>query len=197
MRPLISITVVFALQLPLLAGCGSGHDAGPARPAAVAARKAVNPADVLGREFVAAVPTVKAGTPAIPVQVKFALHEHPQAGQPASVDLALTPTAGTLDRMSGKVHGEDGLTVVSGEDVPDTQKPPEDVPVRHTVQLLPKQDGIYELTVDVMIDAGGITSTQAFTIPVLAGSGMADLPTTGTVSTPVAAAKPPGNPAAH
>jgi hypothetical protein len=197
MRPLISIAVLFALQLPLLAGCGSGHDARTATTSAPVARKAVNPADTLGREFVAAVASVKAGTPAIPVQVRFALHEHPQAGQPATVDLALTATASTLDRMSGKVHGEDGLTVVSGEDVPDTQKPPEGTPVRHTVQLLPKQDGIYELTVDVTVDAGGITSTQGFTIPVLAGSGMADLPATGTVSAPVTAARPPGTPAAH
>ncbi len=197
MRPLISIAVLFALQLPLLAACGSGHDAGPARPAGPITKRAVNPADTLGRDFVAAVASVKAGTPAIPVQVKFALHEHPQAGQPATVEIALTATAGTLDRMSGKVHGEDGLTVVSGEDLPDTQKPVEGTPVRHTVQLLPKQDGIFELTVDVTVDAGGITSTQGFSIPLLAGSGIADLPTTGTVTAPVTAARPPGSPAAH
>jgi hypothetical protein len=59
------------------------------------------------------------------------------------------------------------------------------------VQVLAKDDGMYEVTVDVSVDSGGILSTQAFTIPVLAGKGIADLPTTGTVSAPVAATKPP------
>jgi hypothetical protein len=45
--------------------------------------------------------------------------------------------------------------------------------------------------VNVSVDAGGIVSTQAFTVPLLAGQGIADLPTTGTVSAPVAATKPP------
>ena len=191
MRILTTLAVCPALALLWLAGCGSGHDAAPAAAATATVKKTVNPADALSRTFVAAVASVKAGTPPIPVQVKFALHDPPQAGAPADLELAVIPTTGTLDRISGKVEGEDGVTVVSGAELPDTQKPIEGTPVHHTVQLLAKQDGIYELTVNVAVDAGGILSTQAFTIPVIAGRGMADLPTTGTVSAPVAATKPP------
>ena len=191
MRILTTLAACPAAALLLLAGCGSGHEAAPAAAATAAVKKPVNPTDELAPTFVAAVASVKAGTPPIPVQVRFALHDPPQAGTPVDMELALIPTTGTLDRIFGKVEGEDGLSVVSGAELPDTQKPLESTPVHHTLQLLAKQDGIYELTVNVSVDAGGILSTQAFTIPVIAGKGMADLPTTGTVSAPVAATKPP------
>jgi hypothetical protein len=192
MRILTRLAGCSALCLALLAGCGSGHDAAPAAAASAAAKKkAAPPPDALSRSLVAAVASVKAGTPPIPVQVKFALHDHPQVGTPVELDLAVIPTVGTLDRVSGKVEGEEGLAVVSGAELPDTQKPQEGAAMHHSLQLLAKQDGIYELTVTVSVDSGGILSTQAFTIPVLAGRGMADLPTTGTVSAPVAATKPP------
>jgi hypothetical protein len=196
MRILTRLAVFSALPLVLLAGCGSGHTPGPAAAAPVV-KKTLNPADALARNLVAAVASTKAGTPPIPVQVKFALHEHPQAGAPTDMDLVLVATAGTLDRIYGTVHGEDGLTVVSGEQLPETQKPLQGAPIHHTVQLLAKQEGIYELTVDVSTDAGGIVSAQAFSIPVLAGNGMADLPTTGTVSAPMAAGKPPAPAPGH
>lgn len=190
MRIFTRLAVCSALSLALLAGCGSGHDAAPAAAAGAAAKKAAPPADPLARSLVAAVASIKAGTPPIPVQVKFALHDHPQVGTPVDMDLAVIPTAATLDRVFGKVEGEEGLAVVSGAELPDTQKPQEGAAVHHSLQLLARQDGIYELTVTVSVDSGGILSTQAFTIPVLAGRGMADLPTTGTVSAPVATTKP-------
>jgi hypothetical protein len=198
MRTLTGLALVSVLQLTLLAGCGSSHKGEPAAAAGPVTKKAVNSTDTtLARTFVAAVASIKPGTPPIPVQVKFALHEHPQPGQPADMDLALIATSGTLDSIVGKVHGEEGLTVVSGDEIPETQKPVEGVPITHTLQVLPKQDGIYELTVDVSVEAGGILSTQAYTIPLLAGKGMPDLPTTGTVTTPVAAGKPPAATPAH
>ncbi|HEY1492804.1 MAG TPA: hypothetical protein VGF35_09265 [Steroidobacteraceae bacterium] len=193
---LTRLAVFSVLPLWLLAGCGSGHHPAPAVAASSAVKKPATPADPLARNLVAAVAILKAGTPPIPVQVKFLLREHPQAGTPADMDIALVPTTGTLDRISAKVDGEEGLAVVSGAQLPDTQKPAEGVAVHHSVQVLAKDDGIYTLTVNVSVDAGGILSTQAFTIPVLAGRGMADLPTTGTVSAPVAA-KPPAAAPGH
>jgi hypothetical protein len=196
MRILTRLAVFSALPVLLLAGCGSGHNDAPAT-AATAVRKAARPIDPLALNLVAAVASVKAGTPPIPVQVKFALAAHPQANEPVDMDVALIAIAGTLDRMFGKVEGEEGLTVVSGADLAETQKPVEDVAAHHPLQILAKQDGIYELTVTVSADAGGILSTQSFTIPVLVGKGMADLPVTGTVSAPVTAAKPPATAPGH
>ncbi len=191
MRILTTLAVCSALSVPL-AGCGSGHQGASAAAASTAVKKAAAPTDELSRSHVAAVASVKAGTPPIPVQVKFSLHDHPQVGTPVDMDLAVIPTTGTLDRVFGKVAGEEGLAVVSGAELPETQKPLEGAAMHHALQLLANKDGIYELTVTVSVDSGGILSTQAFTIPVLAGNGMAELPTTGTVSAPVAATKPAG-----
>jgi hypothetical protein len=196
MRILTRLAVFSALTVLLLAGCG-GHSDAPAAAAAAAVKKAAKPVDPLALNLVAAVASVKAGTPAIPVQVKFALGTYPQVNEPADMDIALIATTGTIDRIFGKVEGEEGLTVVSGADLAETQKPVEEVAAHHPLQILAKQDGIYELTVTVSADAGGVVSTQSFTIPVLVGKGMADLPTTGTVSAPVAAAKPPAAAPGH
>ncbi len=190
MRILTRVAVFALLPLLPLAGCGSGHNAGPAVAASTVVKKSATPPDPLARNLVAALATVKAGTPPIPVQVKFALREHPQAGTPADMDIALVPTSGTLDRISGRVDGEEGLSVVSGATLAGAEKPVEGVAVHHAVQVLAKDDGIYELTVNVSADSGGITSTQAYSIPVLAGKGNRDLPAPGTVSAPVAATKP-------
>ena len=133
--------------------------------------------------------SVKPGTPPIPVQVKFALREHPQASQPAEIDLAIIPASAALDRVFGKIQGEEGLTVVDGEDVPETLKPTDTVPIHHRFKVEAKQDGIYELTVSVSVDSAGLLSTQSYSIPVIIGNGMADLPAPGTTA-PQAAAKP-------
>ncbi|MBS0581144.1 MAG: hypothetical protein JSR36_17960 [Proteobacteria bacterium] len=179
--------VVSGLLLGLLAGCGSGQN--PAATAGPVLKKKLAPSDPLAPYLVAAVASTKAGTPPIPVQVKFALKDHPQAGQPADLELVLTPTAGTLERLSGKVQGEEGLAVVAGETLPVTDKPLEGVPVHHTVQVTASKDGIYELTVEVVADAGGVPSAQSFSIPVVAGQGQADLSVGGTVSAPTVAGK--------
>ena len=99
MRILTTLAVCSALPV-LLAGCGSGHDATPAAAASTAVRKAAAPADPLARSLVAAVASVKAGTPPIPVQVKFSLHDHPQVGTPVDMDLAVIPTTGCRPRSS-------------------------------------------------------------------------------------------------
>jgi hypothetical protein len=194
MRILTRTAVVSGLWLVAAAGCG-GHD-----PAATAAapvtHKAATPADPLAPLLVAAVPITKPGTPPIPVQVKFALKEHPEAGTPADLELVLIPTAGTLERLTGKVTGEEGLTVVSGGAIPDTDKPLDGVPVHHSLSIQAADDGIYVLTVDIEADAGGLASTQSFTIPVIAGKGMADLGG-GTVSAPAVAGKPAAPAPAH
>lgn len=194
MQILTRTAVLAGLLLVCLAGCGSGQN--PSASAAPVVKKKVAPADPLSPFLVAAVASTKAGTPPIPVQVKFALKDHPQPGQAVDLELVLVPTAGTLERLSGKVQAEEGIAIVSGETLPVTDKPLEGVPVHHTVQVTASKDGIYELTVEVVADAGGVPSAQSFSIPVVAGQGMADLGG-GTVSAPTVAGKPSTPAPAH
>ena len=194
MRILTSLIAFSSLPLALLAACGSGHTPDPAAAAPVA-HTAAKAADTPSVTLVAAVASTKAGTPPIPVQVKFALHEHPQAGDATEMDLVLIPRSEAIERVFGTVQGEEGLTVVSGADLAETHKPVEGVPIKYTLKVLAQQDGIYELTATVSVDMGGILSSQIYAIPVLAGRGMADLPAAGTVTAPSVAGKPAAPPA--
>jgi hypothetical protein len=119
------------------------------------------------------------------VQVKFALLARPDVGQPVDIDLSIMPTAGNLDRISGRVEGEEGLELVGSGELEPADKPVENTPIERTLQVLPKKSGIYLLTAAVSVDAGGQVSTQTYSIPVIAGSGIPDLP-----AKPAAAAAP-------
>jgi hypothetical protein len=169
----------------LLAGCGSSHEETPASRAATRAKQALNPKDVLARSLVGAVTTTKPGSSPIPVQVKFALLGRPDVAQPVDIDLSILPTASNLDRIFGKVEGEEGLELVGSGELEPAERPVENTPIQRTIKVLPKHNGIYLLTATVSVDVGGQTSTQTYTIPVIAGTGIPDLPTK-----PVTAAAP-------
>ena len=173
-----TLTLCMAAGL-LMSGCGSRSQQGAATPATrtPAARKAINPADAISANMVSAVPVNK--TPSVPVEVRFEVKDHPQIAQPVAVDLVIVPLSASVDRVSGKVQTEDGLDLLDGEQIPASDRPTEGVPIRHTVRVQPKQDGIFMFSVVVTVDAAGQSSTQTFTMPLIAGSGMPDLPEPG------------------
>ncbi len=176
---------VALLIAALLGGCGSSHNETPASRAATRAKQALNPKDVLARSLVGAVTTTKPGSSPIPVQVKFALRGRPDVAQPVDIDLSILPTASNLDRIFGQVEGEEGLELVGSGELEPAEKPVENTPIERTIKVLPKHNGIYLLTATVSVDVGGQISTQTYTIPVIAGTGIPDLP-----SKPVTAAAP-------
>jgi hypothetical protein len=178
----------------LLGGCGSSHEETPAARAATRAKKALNPQDTLARSLVGAATSVKPGSSPIPVQVKFALLGRPDVAQPVDIDLAIVPTASNLDRISGKVEGEEGLELVGSGELEPADKPVENTPIERTIKVLPKKNGIYLLTAVVSVDMGGQISTQSYSIPVIAGTGIPDLPTkpiTAAAPATTASASPP------
>jgi hypothetical protein len=171
-----------------LAACGSGKEGGAGAGSHVA-KKAVSPAEQLARSLVSGVTQTKPGSAPLPVQVKFALQAKPEPAQPLDVTISIVPTAGNLDRVFGKVEGEEGLELVSSGELEGADRPVENTPIERTVKVLPKQDGIYTLTATVSVDMGGSISSQTYVFPVIAGSGLTDLPA-GTKA--AAAAKPQG-----
>ena len=88
------------------------------------------------------------------------------------------PLTANLDRIYGKVEGEEGLERGRvGASCPGRRSRVEGVPIQHSFKVLPKQDGIYTLTATLSgWTAGGQVSTQAFSIPIIAGRGFPDLP---------------------
>ncbi|HEY1875103.1 MAG TPA: hypothetical protein VGG67_11930 [Steroidobacteraceae bacterium] len=176
----------------LLVGCGwqSSSDAAKSAAAKPATRKALNPADELSRNMVSAVAANKPST--LPIQVKFELRERPYVGQPVELNLAIVPMSASVDRVSGKVEGEDGLEVIEGGQIAATDRPAEGTPIRQLVKVLPHQEGILTVHAVVTVDAGGQTSSETYAIPLIAGGG-ADLPgkATGPATGAAIAAAPP------
>src|SRR5579862_1360731 len=165
------------LLTAFLGACGSGHDGSPNSSGSHLAKKALSPADELQRSLVAGFTQVKPGNTPLPVQVKFALQAKPEPAQPLDVTISIVPTASNLDRVFGKVEGEEGLELVSSGELEGVERPAENTPIERTVKVLPKQDGIYTLTATVSVDMGGSISSQTYVFPVIAGNGLPDLPT--------------------
>ncbi len=119
-------------------------------------------------EMSAAVTTAKGPSP---VNVKFQLAARPEPGKPLTVDFALIPDA-TVSSVAVKFEGESGLTLVSGDQVPEINKPTPNAPIRHSVVVLPKADGIYALTATVTATNEADPRVRAFTIPIISGQGL-------------------------
>jgi hypothetical protein len=176
----------------LLGGCGSHSPGGGAASqtlAKTAAKKSVNSTDELARSMVSAVASNKPST--LPVQVKFELRDRPDVGQPVEVDLAIVPMSASVDRLSGKVEGEDGLELVEGGEIAAADRPAEGVPIRHLVKVLPKREGIYTVRAVLTVDAAGVSSTEAYSMPVIAGLTPADRSGQPPVAAPTASAATP------
>lgn len=178
--------ILGACALGTLWGCGSGthsEDAARASAAAAAARKAAKAADTM----VSAVTLNKTPT-AVPVQVKFELRERPEVGQPANIDLVIVPESGAVDRVSGKVESDEGLDLLEGDKIAGTDRPAEGVPIRHSIKVQPERDGIFTFSAVLVVESGGQSVTETFSMPVIAGAGMPDLAPKPGVATPAAIA---------
>jgi hypothetical protein len=177
----------------LLLGCGSrtsGAGSGPAAAKPVTP-KALNSANELSRNMVSAVAANKPS--ALPVQVKFELRDRPHVGQPVDLELAIVPMSASVDRVSGKVEGEEGLEVVDGAQITATDHPVEGAPIRQSVKVLPKQEGILTVHALVSVDAAGQTSSEAYAIPLIAGGAAPDMPGQAAGPATAAAVAPPAH----
>ena len=178
----------------LLVGCGSQSSGDGAKPAAgkPVIRGALNANEEISRNMVSAVAANKPS--ALPIQVKFELRDRPHVGQPVELELAIVPMSASVDRVSGKVEGEEGLEVVEGAQIAATDRPAEGTPIRQSVKVLPRQDGILTARVVVTVDAAGQASSEAYAIPLIAGGESPDLPgkAAGPATAAAVAAAAPG-----
>lgn len=180
------LTLILGLALTG-AGCGSKSDPAPTqakKPTGV--KKTTTPADNLSPNLVTAVTTGKNG--ATLLQVKFEVAARPAVGDPVDVDLVIVPASDNIDRISGTVQGADGLEVVSGETIDPVEKLAYGTPIHHALKIRAKRDGIFTLSAAVTIETGGQSLGPIYSMPIMAGNGLAD---TGTPPGPTpGAAKP-------
>ena len=186
----------------ICAGCGSSSSGDGAKPTAAkpVTRKTVSATDELLRNMVSAVAANKPSS--MPIQVKFDLRDRPRVGQPVDIDLAIVPMSASVDQVSGKVEGEEGLEVVDGAQIAATDHPVEGSPIRQSVKVLPKQEGIFTVHAVVTVNAADETSSETYAIPLIAAGDAADSPVKprGQGAAPAIAAAAParvGEPAAR
>jgi hypothetical protein len=173
----------------LLWACGS-HEATPGAKASHGpTAKRAPKVDDGSRNLVSAVAANKSTT--MPLQVKFALKARPDVGQPVDIDLVMVPLSGSVDRLSGKIEAGDGLEVQDGAQITPVDRPVEGTAIHHTVRILPKHDGIFTFNAVLTVDAAGQATTETYAMPVIAGAGLPDLP-----SSPNPAAQTPTPPTA-
>jgi hypothetical protein len=153
-------------------GCGSadeGATTAGGKSAKAQAAKPVVDASKVRADMVSAVSASKAGPP---VTLKFALNQRPMVGEPIDVEVALIPIS-DLIRLFVRFQPSTGLTLVKGAESPQFERPKTGEPIHHTVTVMANVDGIYYITAAVVADAEDSSLTRTFSIPVIAGNGVA------------------------
>jgi predicted small lipoprotein YifL len=170
--------IVAVATCAMLAACGSSGPGGspPGLPPSHAKPAgAAHPASLVrGRpraagapDMVAAVSGEKSG---VPVEVRFALRERPEVGQPVELDVEVTPTA-PLGRLVTSFHAEDGLTIEEGGGASESDRPVPGTPLSRTLKIVARRNGIFYVNATVLVEAGADSVARTFTMPVIAGAG--------------------------
>jgi len=148
---------------PFGAGAHPGQAASSAHARSAALPGAKREADM--------VTAVSGGKTQLPVEVKFALRQRPELGQPIALDLEVVPSA-PLDRVITSFHAEDGLTLANADKPIEHDRADPGVPIEQTLSLTAHQDGIFYVNATVLADWGTESVAHTFTIPVIAGAGV-------------------------
>lgn len=106
----------------------------------------------------------------VPIEVRFALRDRPEIGKPAKLDLELVPLA-PLDRMIASFYAGPGLSVASGAQPAEADRPEPGVPIRHEIEIVAQRDGVFSVSATVLADSSAGSVSRTFTIPVIAGAG--------------------------
>jgi len=163
-----------ALMTTGLVACGSHTaSAGAARAAAKAGTGSTtltggSAASASEDEMVSAVP---AGRSSSGFRFKFGVRSHPGVGEPVDIDILLTPTS-VFDRVQVVFRANDGLEIRSGAQIAPIEKPEIDVPLQHTLTVVPKREGIFSVTAIVLSDSSDGAVSRAYAIPLIAGDGL-------------------------
>jgi len=155
-----------------LSGCGSAGSDEASGSSGGQAPGGARPPTAAQADMVAAVSVNRsAGL----VDLKFSLARRPRVGEPVEIELALTPMV-DLERLFARFQVAEGLRLVSGEETEHLEHPAPGVPLGHKLTIVPKTDGIFYITAVVLADSDKESIARTFTIPIIAGQGLAELP---------------------
>jgi hypothetical protein len=171
------ILIIATLGLALSA-CGSSDTSGPGGSAGNKGHsrtsKTLPASQRAPADMVAAVAMAKSGPP---VELKFELDHRPEVGEPVDMYLAVVPGAPNLQQVSAQFQAGEGLELIGGDEPTSVEKPAEGAPIRHTLRIIAKRDGIFIINASISVDSGQGAQVRSFSIPVIAGHGLAELAT--------------------
>ena len=123
------------------------------------------------------------------IDVRFRLSSKPTVGQPLDIELALTPTV-ELESVFARFRASDGLELTKGAETLHYDRPAVGTGLSHTVTVVPKSDGIFNVTATILTDSAKDSIASTYTIPLIAGTGLPELPATPASGPPSKPAKP-------
>ncbi len=127
------------------------------------------------------------------VDLKFSVTRRPQVGEPVDIELSLTPAV-ELERLFARFQAADGLQIVEGAETPHLEHPAERVPIGHKLTVVARADGIYYLTAIVLADSDKESVARTFSIPIIVGQGLAELPPSPPAASAVDPKRAPARP---
>ncbi len=169
--------VVVALA-GLMSGCSKSDDApgdgnsGPAHSHHLPKR--VTPAAPGAEDLNDMVAAATANKSGPAVEVKFALVQKAEVGQPSTLDVAIVLGQPLPDAITVAFQPTDGLEIVEGAEILSVDRPAEGTPIRRTVKLLPGKDGIFAVNAVVTLKEAHDSPVRTFSIPIIAGRGLPD-----------------------
>lgn len=110
--------------------------------------------------------------PGAPVDLKFELRGRPEAGRPLPIDIVVLPRAET-ESLRVSFIATAGLAVRPAPLPTQYDKVRAASEYRHTLNVVPLQDGVHYLHAIVVMDSPNGPQARAFSIPVVVGSGRA------------------------
>jgi hypothetical protein len=183
-------TTLFAMLAgcSLLAACDkSGSDPDVSKTPSKSPKASKNAK--LTDQMVAAVSTTRSATV---ISVYFSLDNTPAVHQALPMEIVLVPHE-KLARVVGQFHGQEGITVVSGDAMePKTDVEPEST-LKHQLVLMPTAEGLFMVTASVETEGADGTVSRIFSIPLIVAPAQAAGPA-APATTPAA---PPAGPAAN
>ena len=167
----------------MLAACSESAPEASSNQGTTSASKPAGPKTaVAGAQMVAA---VAAGKSVNVVGVHFALGNSPTVGAALPVEIAVI-THEPFASLQAHFDGQDGLTLISGEDLARRTDLKAESTIQHQLVLMPERDGVFVVTGSVETEGKEGTVSRVFSIPVIVAPAAAPNP-------PPAAAPAPAN----
>jgi hypothetical protein len=109
------------------------------------------------------------------VDLKFRIVKRPAVGEPVEIEVAFIPAV-ELERLFARFQVAEGLQLVSGAETEHFEHPARGAPVGHKITVTARTDGIFYVTAIVLADSDKESVARTFSIPLIAGEGLTELP---------------------